>query len=228
MADDEMGDLTALLPPLLASLEALGFVGRHLHPPHLAAVLEAVGAPDEPLAAILPKLEAWPERLAGLRERLERASTAVVGAFEGLRAAPQSEAGLMGAYRALGQTQRAQEALYPLAAALPPVNRYFLDPASGRTDELQERSLGAAEPETGIFHIGKEPGERGGFSLYVPEYYTPERAWPLVVALHGGSGNGRNFLWSWLRTARAYGAIVAAPTASGETWALNARDADTP
>ena len=151
-----------------------------------------------------------------------------MGAFDGLRAAPQSEAGLMAAYRALGQVPRAQEALYPLAAGLPPINRYFLDPTSGRGEEMQARSLGEANPDTGVFHVKSEPGDRGGFSMYVPEYYTPDRAWPLVMALHGGSGNGRNFLWSWLRTARAYGAILVAPTASGETWALNARDADTP
>jgi len=51
----------------------------------------------------------------------------------------------------------------------------------------------------------------------VPEYYTPDRAWPLVMALHGGSGNGRGFLWSWLRDARSHGAILVAPTATGGT-----------
>ena len=69
---------------------------------------------------------------------------------------------------------------------------------------------------------------RGGFSFYVPEYYTADRAWPLVVALHGGSGNGRAFLWSWLRDARSFGAIVISPTATGDTWALMGDDTDTP
>jgi phospholipase/carboxylesterase len=50
----------------------------------------------------------------------------------------------------------------------------------------------------------------------------------LVVALHGGSGNGRNFLWSWLRDARSFGAILMAPTAIGPTWALMGEDGDTP
>ena len=77
-------------------------------------------------------------------------------------------------------------------------------------------------------HDHNEPGSRGGFSLYVPEYYTPDRAWPLVMALHGGSGNGRNFLWSWLRDARSFGAILVAPTATGPTWALMGDDTDTP
>ena len=77
-------------------------------------------------------------------------------------------------------------------------------------------------------HAGGEPGARGAFSLYVPEYYSADRAWPLVVALHGGSGNGRAFLWSWLRAARSRGAIVVAPTAAGQTWALTGPDFDTP
>jgi phospholipase/carboxylesterase len=64
--------------------------------------------------------------------------------------------------------------------------------------------------------------------MYVPEYYTPKRAWPLVMALHGGSGNGRNFLWSWLRDARSFGAILVAPTATGSSWALMGEDHDTP
>ena len=72
-----------------------------------------------------------------------------------------------------------------------------------------------ANENTGIFHDHNEPGSRGGFSLYVPEYYTPDRTWPLVMALHGGSGNGRGFLWSWLRDARSLGAILIAPTATG-------------
>jgi phospholipase/carboxylesterase len=93
-----------------------------------------------------------------------------------------------------------------------------------------------AEPSrenTGIVHDHNEPGSRGGFSLYVPEYCTPERAWPLVMALHGGSGHGRGFLWSWLRDARSFGAILVAPTATGgasnkSTWALMGEDTDTP
>src|SRR5512145_2034264 len=68
----------------------------------------------------------------------------------------------------------------------------------------------------------------GGCWLYVPENYTPERAWPLVMALHGGSGTGRLFLWSWLRDARSRGAILVAPTSIGNTWALMGADPDTP
>ena len=77
-------------------------------------------------------------------------------------------------------------------------------------------------------HVGGPPGTRGAFSLYVPETYDQRRAYPLVVALHGGSGNGGAFLWSWLREARTRGFIVLAPTAIGSTWSLMDPDIDGP
>ena len=122
---------------------------------------------------------------------------------------------LVSVFRALRHAPRAQEALYPLAAKLPPVSHFFLEPALREDAELLARLAAPANEDTGIFHDHNEPGSRGGFSLYVPEYYTPDRAWPLVMALHGGSGNGRGFLWSWLRDARSHGAILVAPTATG-------------
>src|SRR5207302_2466766 len=101
-------------------------------------------------------------------------------------------------------------------------------PASREDPDLLARLAQPAPDNTGIMHDHNEPGSRGGFSLYVPEYYTPDRAWPLVMALHGGGGNGRGFLWSWLRDARSHGAILVAPTATGPTWALMGDDTDTP
>jgi phospholipase/carboxylesterase len=226
---DELEDLKAILPPLLQSLEALGFVARYLNPPDFDTLMEAIGAPDAALRAAMPRLESWPGNLAGLRTALEAASTSTLAAFQDLRAARAQPEGLVAVFRALRHLPRAQEALYPLAAGLPPVNRFFHDPASGRGTERETRTLGAEPREdTGLFHAGGQPGERGGFSMYVPEYYTPDRAWPLVMALHGGSGNGRGFLWSWLRAARSQGAIVIAPTATGDTWALHDEQADTP
>ena len=150
-------------------------------------------------------------------------------AFDGLRSAPEQPDGIRAAYRALRLAPRAQEALYPLAANLPPVSQFFLDPPCATTTHLQARLDGVkAGDDTGVMHVDNEPGSRGGFSMYVPEYYTADRAWPLVMALHGGSGNGRAFLWSWLRDARSFGAIVISPTATGGTWALMGDDTDTP
>jgi phospholipase/carboxylesterase len=76
-------------------------------------------------------------------------------------------------------------------------------------------------------HVGNELTERGGYSLYVPEDYDPSRPYPLVMALHGGSGHGRLFLWSWLRETRGRGVILVAPTAIGNTWSLMEPAADT-
>jgi phospholipase/carboxylesterase len=229
LEDGVLDDLTLLLPPLLRSLEALGFVARNLNPAQYGLVMETVGSPDAALRLVRPQLQAWPEDLAPMRERLEAARDAVLDAFDGLRAAPDDADGLRAAFRALRLLPRAQEALYPLAAGLPPVSRFFLAPGRRDDSSLLAR-LTRAEPreDAGLVHVDDEPGGRGGFSMYVPEDYTPERRWPLVMALHGGGGNGRGFLWSWLRDARGQGAILIAPTAVGPTWALSGPDGDTP
>ena len=227
MSEAVVDDIVAVLPPLLQSLEALGFIARHLNPPDFDRVMEAAGNPDQALLAVRPRLADWPEAFKHFRTPLEAASDAALAAFAGLRAVQHGNGDLVAVFRALRHAPRAQEALYPLAAKLPPVSSFFVDPALREDESLLARLAGPANENTGIIHDHNEPGSRGGFSLYVPEYYTPDRAWPLVMALHGGSGNGRGFLWSWLRDARSHGAILVAPTATGNTWALMGEDTDT-
>src|ERR1700738_4581295 len=219
--------IVAVLPPLLQSLEALGFIARHLNPPDFDAIMEAAGMPDQALRAVRPRLADWPEQFGGIQTSLEAASEATLAAFEGLRAVQRGNGDLIAVFRALRHAPRAQEALYPLAAKLPPVSTFFVDPALRDDTDLLTRLAAPANENTGIIHDHNEAGSRGGFSLYIPEYYTPDRAWLLVMALHGGSGNGRGFLWSWLRDARSPGAILVAPTATGGTWALMGEDTDT-
>jgi phospholipase/carboxylesterase len=228
MSEAVVDDIVAVLPPLLQSLESLGFIARHLNPPDFDRVMEAAGAPDQALRAVRPRLADWPEEFAGIKTSLEAAADAALAAFDGLRAVQHGNGDLVAVFRALRYAPRAQEALYPLAAKLPPVSSFFVDPALREDADLLARLAEPANENTGILHDHNEPGSRGGFSLYVPEYYTPDRAWPLVMALHGGSGNGRGFLWSWLRDARSHGAILVAPTATGGTWALMGEDTDTP
>jgi phospholipase/carboxylesterase len=228
MSDVASERLATLLPPLLRSLEMLGFIARHFHPPDFGAVMDAAGTPDQDLRKVRGLLDGWPDELASVRERLEAAVNAVLAAFDGLRGAPDQADGIRAVFRALRYTPRAKEALYPLAGAVPAINRTFIDPALRDDAELLARFAAPAADGAGVVHVDNEPGSRGGYSLYVPEFHAPDRAWPLVMALHGGSGNGRNFLWSWLRDARSHGAIVVAPTATGSTWALMGEDADTP
>jgi len=228
MSEAVVDDIVALLPPLLDSLEALGFVGRYLHPPAFNSVMEAIGAPDEALRAARSSLSKWPEAFAEMRDLLERACDESLATFAELRAVQRGHGDLIAVLRALRHAPRAQEALYPLAAKFPPVSSFFLPQTAREDQDLLARLAEASGWQVGILHDHNEFGSRGGLSLYVPEYYTPDRAWPLVMALHGGSGNGRGFLWSWLRDARSSGAILVTPTATGPTWALASDDTDTP
>jgi phospholipase/carboxylesterase len=228
MSEAVVDDIVAVLPPLLQSLEALAFVARHLNPPDFERVMETVGAPEGELQAVRARLGEWPEQFAEVRAALVTASDAALAAFGGLRAVQHGHGDLVAVFRALRYAPRAHEALYPLAEKFPPVSDFFLDPTLRDDDALKARLTAPRSESGGIIHDYNGPSSRGGFSLYVPEYYAADRAWPLVMALHGGSGNGRNFLWSWLRDARSLGAILIAPTATGPTWALMGEDADTP
>jgi phospholipase/carboxylesterase len=228
MSEAVVDDIVAVLPPLLQALDAMSLIARHLDPPQFVRVMDAVGTPDQALQAARAHMAEWPESFAEIRTALDLASEAALAAFAALRAVQQGEGDLIAAFRALRYLPRAMEALYPLAAKLPPVSDYFLDPSRQEDWPFKAGLAAPSGGQTGVFHDHDELGDRGGFSLYVPEYYTPERDWPLVVALHGGSGNGRNFLWSWLRDARSFAAILVTPTAIGPTWALMGEDRDTP
>jgi phospholipase/carboxylesterase len=227
MDDTEVEAVLAVVTPLLRALEMLTFVARHLHPPEFGDLMSSIGTPDEDLKSALAEQPEWPERLSAIRAAVDAASAAALQAFAGLRDVLHDTGDVRGAYRALRHLAKGLEALYPLAGIVAPVNRFFLDPSLRSDGTLQEIFLRApACDNTGVMHIGQE--ERGGFWLYVPETYAPDRPWPLVMALHGGSGTGRQFLWSWLRDARSRGAILVAPTSVGSTWALMGADPDTP
>src|SRR5262249_49431557 len=125
-----------------------------------------------------------------------------------------------------------QEALYPLSPVLDPISRWFLEP-NRRDDDLaverfRDAALREGGPPVGVLHAHNDRGTRGGLSLYVPGAWdgAPSR---LVVALHGGSGHGRDFLWSWLREARSRGVLLLSPTAQDRTWSImGGEDVDAP
>jgi phospholipase/carboxylesterase len=222
---DEMQEsLVALIPRVLGALDHLESITRHMHPPHLPSLAASLGADDDALTAALTRVRdaAWPEELVPFRDQIVIATESVLRAHAGLRDAGSSPSGAISGYRATRQQYRAIEALYPLASALPSISRFFIEPARRDDAALLARIEAARQPEpdTGVYHFDNETGSRGGFSVYVPEYLTRDTPAPVVFALHGGSGHGRIFLWSWLREARSRGVILVAPTASGDTWSL--------
>src|SRR5260221_8449521 len=215
--------IARLTPAILRALHALEFTSRHISPATLRELIAAVGKRDDDLGPALEasRAAAWPERLGPVRVCLERSGEAAAEGIAAFLVAEEAPQPMLAAYRALRGYARAAEALYPLAANLKPVSQFFLE-SSARDDSALVAKLAAADPSAagvGSLHVGGPAGTRGAFSLYVPEYYDPARPWPLVVALHGGSGNGGAFLWSWVPEARTRGFVRVPPAPQTPPWA---------
>ena len=222
--------ISDVLLPLLKSMEALNYVSRNLHPPNLGNLVAGVENVDSTLRRGLKHFhnQKWPEHLSGFVDQIITAAEAVCNGFDSLREAACAPDGIFLAYRGIRQNAKAFAAIYPAASALPPINRFFLDDV-GRADEALVEKLANADAgrdNVGVIHANNEKDRRGGFSMYVPEYYDEATAYPLIMALHGGSGHGRDFLWTWLREARSRGAILITPTSLESTWSLMAPEKD--
>src|SRR5258708_22449425 len=152
MSEAVVDDIVAVLPPLLQSLEALGFVRRHLNPPDFDSVMEAAGSPDQALQAVRSRLADWPEQFASVRNSLEAAGDAELAAFAGLREVQHGNGDMIAVFRALRYAPRAQEALYPLAAKLPPVSDFFVDPRLREDAALKARFAPPPKQDTQFIH----------------------------------------------------------------------------
>jgi phospholipase/carboxylesterase len=215
-----------LLPPLLETLDRLLWVQRHLHPPLAQRLADELAPATDAVARPLRDLDAvsWPEGFQFVRDRLADVAGQtldIVGAFVH---AARSSADPLDLYRASRRVARVQETLYPLTPVFEAVSRWFLAPACRSDDALVERLRAAALREddlrTGVLHADNERDQRGGFSLYVPETCDGCAPVPLIVALHGGHGHGRDFLWTWLGDARSRQALLLAPTSRARTWSI--------
>jgi phospholipase/carboxylesterase len=213
--DDLLAVLAALVPVVLAALERLAFVRRHAHLDP-AALKSLAREAEAPLASALHEFHAveWPAHLVEFGDALHRVAGATLQAIEHVAAGHVRQASVTGA--------RAVHALYPFAAMLPPVSRFFIEPGRRQDERLLGR-LAAADLRregVGVLDAGDAPSGRGGWAVYVPEYYQQRARWPLIVGLHGGGGSGNDFLWSWLREARTRGMILACPTSAQDSWPL--------
>jgi phospholipase/carboxylesterase len=190
---------------LFALLDTLGVIARQMDPrrlPELVALLEGTDLPpaaDGTVAAYAMR------------------------ACAGLREASSAPNPVLAAYRAMRQYSRALEVLTALAEIEPAVGSYLLEPRY-RDDPAVLARLASPRADSGVFHAANDTSQRGGFSVYVPPWITEPA--PVVMALHGGSGHGRLFLWSWIPEARGRGLIVVAPTALGTTWSLGEPETD--
>ena len=222
--------IRGLLPPLLAMLDLCAWVQRHLHPPlagQLATELEPrIATVAEPLKTF--EAAACPDEMRLMRDRLAEVAGETVALTTSFVETVRGGGEIIDLYRALRRLAGVQERLYPLAPAFDAISRFFLEPVV-RTDEallarLREGSLRDGEPNVGVMHAANDRKARGGFSLYVPESSDGVAPMPLIVALHGGSGHGRDFLWTWVREARTRGMLVLSPTARDRTWSIMGTD----
>jgi len=183
----------------------------------VALATEARDAHAEPLRAARAALDAVraPPELTSFAQRFADGFGHVEQALDDFTSSPDAPMNRrIGAIlSALHHAARAQETFYSVRRSLPAFADFWQLPGT----EVAEPAADAQRPDTGVIHHPPE-GHHGGFSLYVPENYTTERPWPLIVALHGAAGNGRDFLWVWVREAKSLGYLVVAPTALTETW----------
>ena len=226
--------IVTLLAPLLDTFERIVWVQRYLHPPVAARLADELAPCSDALGAPLRELEKapWPDDLHFLRDRLFDVTRQTVELVDAFVTAAREFGEVFDLYRALRRFPRAQEGLYPLAPVLEPISRWFLEPARRGDDALVARlrdgTLRDDDSQIGVLHAKNARDTRGGFSLYVPETWDDRSAMALVVALHGGHGHGRDFLWAWLREARSRGVMVLAPTSRDRTWSLMGEDVDAP
>ena len=224
--------IEAVLPPLLSTLERVTWVQRHLDPAVAGRLADALAPCAPSLETPLRALEGQrgEEELEFLRERVVQVAGQTLELVAAFVAAARAGGDPFDLYRALRRFARIQEALYPVAPVVDAVSRWFLEPDRRFDDALVERlregAMRDGDSRVGVLHADNERDERGGCSLYVPETWDGRTPLPLVVALHGGHGHGRDFLWSWLRDARSRGALVLAPTSLDRTWSLMGEDVD--
>ncbi|MFP6807256.1 MAG: hypothetical protein VB957_08745 [Pseudomonadales bacterium] len=224
---DQLADaITDLAPKLLTTMGAFEQVQRNMHPSRIEALAEFIAPFELSLRDSFEEFakHSFPEDIAQFGKRLHDGAKYSLRACNGITDRSDDTFATMKAMRA---QCRAQEFIYPLANILTPVSQYFLEIEARDNKQLLDQ-LNQDRPgeQIGVLNAQNERDKRGGFTVYIPEYLDRSKPASLVIALHGGTGHGADFLWSWLREARTRGFILMAPTSQMDTWSLMGEEHD--
>lgn len=108
---------------------------------------------------------------------------------------------------------------YTARAQLPALQPYWLLPSALASAAALEQAAPGVDVAVGLLQRPATEA-RAEYSLYVPENHDPTTAAPLLVCLHGGYGQGNEYLWTWLRVAKSCGYVLLAPKSQGPTWSM--------
>lgn len=225
---ETLGDaLAELLARLLGGLKALDAAARLLDPQRVASLGSHLVTSASELTRALERIEPmeWPDERRRDGETLLEAARVTRSSMLAFVERSGDARALFELYRALRARHRAYELLFPLRSELRPLSNFFSTARDDSDDDADSdaelsRLFASAADERGLGHVENEARQRGGFSLYNPYPAEHSGPLPLVVALHGGSGHGRDALWWWVAAARTKGAVVVAPTSLDRTWSL--------
>lgn len=220
--------ITDVIPKLLTTMGAFEALQRNSHPgryPQLAEFISPFATELADAAKTFSTI-AFPDDLIPFGEGITRGIEYSLRACDNVQ---HYEDGMGKVMQAMRAQCRAQETIYPLCPVMTPVSRYFLEPdARANTALLQQLNEGASRQGVGLQNAYNERDKRGGFTLYIPENLPADKPASAVVALHGGTGHGADFIWSWLREARTRGFVLIAPTSQMDTWSLMGEEHDLP
>jgi phospholipase/carboxylesterase len=223
---EEFGALGLALVETMTGIETFQ---RRFHPPMLHSLLDHFRPTAGRFAQALS--EALARGMTTKDTELEALLAASKNLFEGVEllfdagnaSAAQAVFFVM---RAMRKYCRAQEIVFPLSKHWPRMHRYFLDPGARAGNDPDACGIAGKNNEV-LMHVGgdSDPYARGAFSFYVPPAVEGHPR-GVVVALHGGQGHGRDFLWTWLREVRSRNLMLIAPSSTGPTWNLMNPDED--
>lgn len=191
---------------------------------HLARVAESQARVREAVGDLFPTLNAElsalspPEPLPAFHTKLSEAITCCAESY----ATFLSAAGAHLAESFLDSRRtwcRGLYLLYEVRAQLPLLQQYWLLPAALPALAALETQTPGVEAPVGFSHQPRTSAH-AEYSLYVPENYTPQHTWPLIVCLHGGYGQGDEYIWTWLRPAKSNGYLLLSPKSAGPTWSV--------